>query len=117
MKLKFLGTGGGRYVTGEQRRKTAGIIVETGKTQLHVDPGPGALVYTNKEYESPEEIEGLIVSHSHPDHSNDAEPVIEMVTEAYSNQASLFANETALNGYEEIERSVSGPTHSSPRNF
>ena len=107
MKLKFLGTGGGRYVTGEQRRKTAGIIIETEKTRVHIDPGPGALVYANKEYSSPEKIGGLIVSHAHPDHSSDAEPIIEMITEAYSNQATLFANETALNGYGEIEKSVS----------
>ncbi|QKQ98443.1 MBL fold metallo-hydrolase [Candidatus Nanohaloarchaea archaeon] len=107
MKLKFLGTGGGRYVTGEQKRRTAGIIVETEETKLHVDPGPGALVYANKELENPEEVEGLIVSHAHLDHASDAEPIIEMITEAYSNQAALFANETALNGYGDIEKSVS----------
>ena len=107
MKLKFLGTGGGRYVTGEQRRRTAGIIVETEETKLHIDPGPGALVYDNKALEHPEEIEGLIVSHAHLDHSSDAEPIIEMITEAYSNQAALFTNETALNGYGEIEKAIS----------
>ncbi|WEL23267.1 MBL fold metallo-hydrolase [Candidatus Nanohalovita haloferacivicina] len=107
MKLKFLGTGGGRYVTGQQRRRTAGIIVETEETRLHVDPGPGALVYANKELENPDEVEGLIVSHAHPDHSSDAEPIIEMITEAYDNQASVFANETALNGYGDIEKSIS----------
>lgn len=107
MKLKFLGTGGGRYVTGQQRRKTAGIIVETDETRLHIDPGPGALVYANKELDSPEDVEGLIVSHAHPDHSNDAEPIIEMINEAYDNQTTLFANETALNGYGDIEKSIS----------
>lgn len=107
MKLKFLGTGGGRYVTGQQRRRTAGIIIETEETQIHVDPGPGALVYANKELENPDEVEGLIVSHAHMDHSSDAEPIIEMITEAYDNQAALFANETALNGYGEIEKAIS----------
>ena len=107
MKLEFLGTGGGRYVTGMQRRKTAGIIIETKETTLHVDPGPGALVYANKDYSNPEEIEGLIVSHGHPDHSNDAEAVIEMITEGYDNACTLFANETALKGYSDVEKSVS----------
>ncbi|MFB6192831.1 MAG: MBL fold metallo-hydrolase, partial [Candidatus Nanohaloarchaea archaeon] len=107
MKLKFLGTGGGRYVTGRQRRRTAGIIVETEETSLHIDPGPGGLVYANKELEDPEEVDGVIVSHAHPDHSNDAEAVIEMITEAYSNQAALFANETVLEGYGEIEKTIS----------
>lgn len=107
MKLKFLGTGGGRYVTGQQRRRTAGIIVETEETKLHVDPGPGALVYANNELDTPEEVEGLIVSHAHPDHSSDAEPIIEMITEAYDNPAAVFANETALNGYGDIEKSIS----------
>lgn len=107
MKLKFLGTGGGRYVTGEQERKTAGIVVKTGETQLHVDPGPGALVYSHEGLENPEGTEAVIISHAHLDHMNDAEAIIEMMTEAYSQPAALFANETCLSGYSEIEKAVS----------
>jgi len=107
MKLKFLGTGGGRYVTAEQRRKTAGIIVKTEETQVHVDPGPGALVYNHKEVEEPENTEAIIVSHAHLDHSSDAEPLIEMMTEAYKQPGTIFANESCLKGYSDIEKAIS----------
>lgn len=106
MKLKFLGTGGGRYVTGFQRRKTSGIIVETEETTLHVDPGPGALVETHQNHE-PDATEAVIISHAHLDHCNDAEALIEMMTEAYDKPGTVFANETALKGYGDIDRAVS----------
>ncbi len=107
MKLKFLGTGGGRYVTAEQKKKTAGIIVETAETQIHIDPGPGALVYTHEELDKPEDTEAVLVSHGHPDHSNDAEPIIEMMTEAYKHSGTIFANESCLSGYSDIEKTIS----------
>lgn len=106
MKLKFLGTGGGRYVTGMQRRKTSGIIVETEETQIHVDPGPGALVESH-EQDVAEETAAVIVSHGHVDHSNDAEAIIEMITEAYDRKGAVFASESVLSGYGEVEKRVS----------
>lgn len=107
MKLKFLGTGGGRYVTGLQDRRTGGIIVKTEETQIHVDPGPGALVYTHQEFKNPLDTEAVIVSHAHLDHSSDAEPIIEMITETASKPGAIFANETALHGYGDIEKRIS----------
>lgn len=106
MKLKFLGTGGGRYVTGMQRRRTAGIILETDETKIHVDPGPGGLVYANQE-EDPEETEAVVVSHAHPDHANDAEAIIEMMTEAYDNAGAVFANKSCMEGHGDIEKVIS----------
>jgi len=107
MELRFLGTGGGRYVTGQQRRKTGGIILKTDETQIHIDPGPGALVETHKEVEEPSETEALIVSHAHLDHANDAEAIIEMMVEAYENGGTLFSNETTLHGFSDLEKKIS----------
>ncbi len=107
MKLKFLGTGGGRYATGKQLRKTGGIVVKTEETQIHVDPGPGALVESHEELENPEETELLVVSHGHPDHSSDAEPIIEMMTTCFEHPGTLFASESVLSGYGDIEKRVS----------
>ncbi len=107
MKLKFLGTGGGRYVTGEQRRRTAGIVVKTEETQLHVDPGPGALVYSNQELEKPEDTEAVLVSHKHIDHSNDVNAVIEQMTEINDFPGTLIGNKTALEGYSDMDKAVS----------
>lgn len=108
MKLKFLGTGGGRFVTGEQLRRTGGIVVQTEEAQLHVDPGPGALVYSHEELDEPLETDAVLVSHAHLDHSSDAEAVIEMMTEAGDKPGAVFANETALEGHGDIEKAVSG---------
>ncbi|MFB6159363.1 MAG: MBL fold metallo-hydrolase [Candidatus Nanohalobium sp.] len=107
MELKFLGTGGSRFVTASQRRRTAGIVVKTGETQIHVDPGPGALVYANSSLESPESTEAVVVSHAHLDHASDAEPIIEMITEGNDHPGAVFANKTVLEGYGDIEKSVS----------
>lgn len=107
MKLKFLGTGGGRYATGYQNRDTGGIVVQTEETQIHVDPGPGALVHSHRELENPLDTEAVIVSHAHPDHSNDVEPLIGMITQAANRPGALFASESVLHGYGEVEKAVS----------
>jgi len=107
MKLKFLGTGGGRYVTGLQSRDTGGIIVQTEETQVHIDPGPGALVHTHRELEEPLSTEAVIVSHAHPDHVTDAEPLIGMMTQASDKPGALFAPESVLHGYGEVEKAIS----------
>ena len=41
--------------------------------QIHIDPGPGAIVNTHQEVDEPSETNAVIVSHAHLDHSNDAE--------------------------------------------
>lgn len=107
MELKFLGTGGGRYVTGMQKRKTGGIIVKTDETQIHVDPGPGALVNSHEMLENPEETEAVLVTHAHLDHFNDVNALIEMMVEAYNNAGTLLGNRTVLEGYADLEKSVS----------
>jgi len=106
MELVFLGTCGGRYAMAHQTRNTGGIVVKTHETQLHIDPGPGALTYSQK-YIDPEESEGLLISHAHLDHCSDAEPIIEMITEGHQNECRLYANETSLNGFGDIEKTVS----------
>jgi phosphoribosyl 1,2-cyclic phosphodiesterase len=56
-----------------QRRRTAGIRLVQGETHVHVDPGPGAVVFSNWARLSPQKLDGLIVTHCHPDHYTDAE--------------------------------------------
>jgi len=107
MKLRFLGTGGGRYATGEQIRKTGGIVLETDETQLHIDPGPGALVESHRQLKNPLETEAVIVSHGHLDHQNDAEAITEMMTESAGKPGAVFANETVLEGHGDLEKSIS----------
>lgn len=80
-------------------------MLKTDETGLLIDPGPGATVYANKE--EPGDVEAVLVSHAHLDHANDAEAVIEMITEAYDNAGAVFANRTCFEGYGDIEKRIS----------
>ncbi|RLF48539.1 MAG: MBL fold metallo-hydrolase, partial [Thermoplasmata archaeon] len=79
-EIRFLGTGGGRFATILQARATGGIYIEDGRTKLHIDPGPGALVQMKKYGINPMKIDALLISHCHPDHYVDAPVIIEAMS-------------------------------------
>ena len=107
-RITFLGTGGGRFVTMTQRRRTAGIRVIGGGLNLHLDPGPGALVHSIEEGLNPQNINAVFVSHCHPDHYTDAEVLIEAMTRGMTRkQGLLAAPSSVLNGSEVCEPSIS----------
>jgi ribonuclease BN (tRNA processing enzyme) len=81
MKLTFLGTGGGRVVVTNQLRSTGGFILEMDGKLLHIDPGPGALVRAKQCGIKLRKLDGILISHAHPDHHADAEMVIEAMTD------------------------------------
>ncbi len=53
-----------------------------GATQIHVDPGPGALVRALSHVPpcNPRELEAIVLSHKHLDHSSDVNALIEAMT-------------------------------------
>ena len=53
-----------------------------GETQIHVDPGPGALVRALSHVPpcNPRELDAIVLSHKHLDHSGDVNVVIEAMT-------------------------------------
>ncbi len=107
--LHFLGTGGGRFVMTSQLRRTAGIRLIDADTQVHIDPGPGALVFSNWAKLSPSKLDGLIVTHCHPDHYTDAEVFIEAMTKGTTaKRGVLAATKSVLRGAEGIGPSISG---------
>ncbi|OPY33204.1 MAG: ribonuclease Z [Methanomassiliicoccales archaeon PtaU1.Bin124] len=77
--LTFLGTGGGRFATIYQVRSTGGLYLRDG-VNLHIDPGPGALVNMAKLKMDPAKTEAVLISHCHPDHYTDAEVLVEGMT-------------------------------------
>ena len=79
-KITFIGTGGGRFATIFQHRKTGGIYIAEKGLLMHVDPGPGALVEMYALDLNPTQTDVIFVSHAHPDHYNDAEILIEAMT-------------------------------------
>lgn len=110
LELIFLGTGGGRFATITQKRRTGGIriISEQEGINMHIDPGPGALVYSLEMGLNPQKIRAIFVSHSHLDHANDAEPLIEAMSEGTTKKRGvLVAARSVLRGNDICESSIS----------
>ncbi|WP_458455137.1 MBL fold metallo-hydrolase [Methanobrevibacter sp.] len=102
MKITFLGSGGGRFSAISQRRMTGGFRIDNlGGKNYHIDPGPGALIRTYQFGFDPRNLSGVIVSHSHTDHYNDAEILIEAMTKGMTRRTgTIVGSESVLEGYE-----------------
>lgn len=107
MQIVFIGTGGGRVNLVKQFRGTGGFRINTG-INIHVDPGPGALLGSLKFRQDPEKIDLLFVSHVHIDHSNDANLMIEAMSEyALKKKGILLASKSVIKGDGGFEPPVS----------
>jgi ribonuclease BN (tRNA processing enzyme) len=80
--ILFLGSGGARFVVARQLRASGGMWLRFGATQIHVDPGPGALVRALSHVPpcNPRELDAIALSHKHLDHSADVNAMIEAMT-------------------------------------
>jgi phosphoribosyl 1,2-cyclic phosphodiesterase len=90
-QLVFLGTGGGRFVTITQKRRTGGFRLLTPKENIHVDPGPGALIYSLEAGLNPQKLKAVLISHRHPDHYANAEVMVESMTRGMLKKRGLLA--------------------------
>lgn len=81
-EIIFLGTGGGRYTTLFQERSTGGIILKIDSHQIHIDPGPGALLRCKECGIYPFQTDLVLATHHHLDHINDLNVIIEGMTHA-----------------------------------
>ena len=109
MRITFLGSGGGRFTAISQRRMTGGFRIDNlGGRNYHVDPGPGALIRTYQYGLDPRNLNGVIISHSHTDHYNDAEILIEAMTKGMTRDMGLIVgSESVLDGYDKWGPSIS----------
>ena len=108
LDIVFLGTGGGRFATITQKRRTAGIRLMSEGLNLHLDPGPGALVHSINEGLDPQKLNAVFVSHCHPDHYTDAEILIEAMTRGMTRKHGvLAAAKSVLRGSDTCEPSIS----------
>jgi phosphoribosyl 1,2-cyclic phosphodiesterase len=115
LELVLLGTGGGRFATITQRRRTGGIRLLYDKLNVHLDPGPGALVYSLESGLDPQKVNGVLISHCHPDHYNDAEVFIEAMTRGMTKRRGILAAaNSVLNGNNQCEASISKYHQSMP---
>jgi len=107
-EIILLGTGGGRFATITQKRRTAGIRIISENLNLHLDPGPGALVHSINEGLDPQKVNAIFVSHCHPDHYTDAEVLIEAMTRGMTRKRGvLAASKSVLVGNALCEPSIS----------
>ena len=98
--LKFLGTGGARFVVSQQLRASGGIWLSFQGTQLLIDPGPGALVkcLSSQPKLDPFKLDGIVLTHRHLDHVADVNIIIEAMTKGgIQKRGTLFAPFDALN--------------------
>jgi len=97
--IKFLGTSGGRFVLINQLRKTGGTWLSLDDTNLLIDPGPGTLTrcHASRPKLNPRDLDGIILTHKHLDHSNDVNLMIEAMTNGgWGKKGILFAPSDAL---------------------
>lgn len=92
--IKFLGTAGARFVMLKQLRASAGIWLSFKGTNVLIDPGPGSLVrcLASKPKLDPSKLDAVILTHRHLDHANDANVILEAMTEGgFKKRGALFA--------------------------
>jgi phosphoribosyl 1,2-cyclic phosphodiesterase len=97
--IKFVGTAGARFVVMKQLRSSGGVWLSVGKTNLYIDPGPGALVrcLNSKPKLEPSTLDAILLTHKHLDHSGDVNVMIEAMTEGgFKKRGVLFAPRDAL---------------------
>ena len=108
LELILLGTGGGRFSTITQKRRTAGIRVLSENINIHLDPGPGALIHSVNMGLDPQKIGAVLVSHAHPDHYTDAEILVEAMTRGMTQKRGLLAaSRSVLYGNEKCGPAIS----------
>ena len=97
--LKFLGTAGARFVVIKQLRKSGGLWLTLDDTNVLIDPGPGSLIrcLSSKPKLNPMDLDGIILTHRHIDHSNDINILIEAMTNGgFKKKGLVFAPSDAL---------------------
>jgi ribonuclease BN (tRNA processing enzyme) len=103
-RIVFLGTAGNLGVVRKQARSSGGFVVQVGETQLHVDPGPGALTNAALFGINVREHTAILVSHAHLNHCNDLNALIHAMTlNGLDNHGVLVAPESVVKGTQHLK--------------
>jgi len=113
-RIFFLGSGGGRWNTIAQHRATGGFRIELEKEQIHVDPGPGAIVKCKEFGINARKTTAVACTHCHLDHYNDLEIMVEAMSMGEKKRGVLLGSRSVLDGFEKFEAVISGYHRSLP---
>ncbi len=96
-KIVFLGTAGDSFVLNKMQRSSAGIIIQCNGTQLHINPGPGALYKAREAGFDSRKTTAVIVTDNTLLHANDANAIIDAMTVGcFDTNGLLLAAKSAL---------------------
>jgi len=102
-EIVFLGTAGGRMVVTSQLRKSGGFWMDLKGKHILIDPGPGCLVRCAELGLRPSDLDCIILSHKHIDHSNDVNIMIEAMSGgSFRPRGMLLAPDDALEGEDPV---------------
>lgn len=82
--IHFFGTTGSKDVFFNKIRLSGGLYLDIDDTKLILDPGPGTFYQYISHYKN--EIDGIVLSHVHIDHSNDLNLLVELMTDGGENK-------------------------------
>lgn len=106
--ITFLGTGGGRICSFLQARATGGVLLKIMDKQIHIDPGPGAIVRARQFGINPEKTDIICISHNHTDHTNDLPIIAEAMTSGtLKKKGVIISNKTCVFGHAGFDPVVS----------
>ncbi len=97
--IKFFGTGGARFMALKQLRATGGLWLNYRKTNIYIDPGPGAIVRirASREKYEPAGLDGIIITHKHMDHCQRCQyPYRDNGRRGIQERGTLFCPEDAI---------------------
>lgn len=78
--LLFLGTAGARHMVARQLLSSGGVLLSAGATRIMIDPGPGTIVQAARHGLNLTQLDAIVLSHRHLDHSGDVNVIIEAMT-------------------------------------
>ena len=108
MELIFLGTGGGRINLLKQTRGTGGFRINSKSANIHVDPGPGALIHSLQLALDVHSLDAVIVTHYHVDHVSDAPLLVEAMAKSATKKGGiLIGSAYTLKGDKRGDRGIS----------
>ncbi len=90
-----MGTAGARFVGSKQLRSSAGTWCCFQRRHILIDPGPGTLksCFLDSPSLNPEDLDAVILTHRHLDHSTDINVIIEAMTQGtFNKRGYLFAH-------------------------